>query len=164
MPDACISINKVLAKEGSAVIENDDGRGPSKYGVTLKTAQGFGLRWTADDIRHLSPDSARLFYLQYFYAPSNVALLHNQELSDKVFDLAVNLWIPTAVRLLQRAVGVKIDGVLGMKTADAANAMNPEDALSWLRAMAETHYREIAAKYPQEADKLPGWLNRLAMA
>src|SRR5690348_11184504 len=113
MPDACISINKVLAKEGPTVIENDDGRGPSKYGITLKTARGFGLSWTADDIRHLTAQDAKIFYMQYFYVPSNVALLHSQELSDKVFDLCVNLWISTAVRILQRAVGVKADGILG---------------------------------------------------
>lgn len=163
MPDASISINKVLDNEGGHFIPQDQGRGASRWGITLATAQSAHPSWKATDIWGLTRDEAYQFYLKYIWTESHCALLVDQEVCDKVFDLYVNMG-PKAIKLLQEVCGEVDDGILGPETAAAANREVPDVLLEKYRAAAESRYREIAADNPSQAGNLPGWLARLAKA
>jgi len=156
------AITPLLAHEGSTLVPEDNGRGPSKYGVTLKSAREFYPHWTAADIARLDPAGAAEFYRVAFWRRYGVGLIESQGVADKVLDLAVNIGGGTAVRLLQSAVGVKQDGLIGPKTARAVNATDPWRTLATLRVLAERHYRDLVARNPKLAPCLPGWLARLA--
>lgn len=154
------AINKLLEHEGSRYVPDDHGRGPSRYGVTLKTAQERFPNWTAQDIRDLNKSAATEFYRQEFWKRYHLERIQDQQLANKMLDLTVNLGGTTAVRLLQRAAGVEpVDGILGSRTAAAANHMPQTTAL--LQAVAEEHYRKIVEARPEWANCLEGWLARL---
>lgn len=80
------------------------------------------------------------------------------------FDAAVNCGVTTAAKLLQRAVRVADDGVIGPKTLAAVAAAGPGllDAMLWERVR---YYRSISiAKRSDGRDLkvfLPGWLGRV---
>jgi lysozyme family protein len=100
----------LLDHEGNTYVADDHGRGPSKWGITLRTAQECEPGWTADTIQNLTRDQAAAFYEVHFWNRYNIGLLESQEVAGKVCDLAVNVGPGTAIQLLQRAVGTHPDG------------------------------------------------------
>lgn len=98
------------------------------------------------------------FYRNCFWKPF-MADLQDQELANWLFDKGVNMGIPQAVKLLQRAAGVTDDGKYGPKTA-AAVAAAGDDLLGRCREQARAFYTALAAKDPSQAQFLNGWLKR----
>src|SRR5215472_14605342 len=90
----------LLDHEGGAYVADDHGRGPSKWGITLQTAQGCEPGWTADTIQNLTRDQAAAFYEAHFWNRYNIGLLDSQEVANKVCDLAVNAGPGTAIKFL----------------------------------------------------------------
>ena len=152
----------LLNHEGGTYVNDDHGRGPSKWGITLQTAQEFEPAWNPDTIRNLTRDQAGAFYEAHFWNHYNIGLLNSQDVANKVCDLAVNVGPGTAIKFLQRAVGAHPDGVLGPATAAAANAMNPDTVLAGVKQAGSDYYHQIAEVHPEWAADLPGWLSRLS--
>ena len=161
MSSFALFVDILLANEGGAYVPDDHGRGPSKWGVTLETAQGYEPGWTADTIQNLTRDQAAAFYEAHFWNGNHIGLLESQEVANKVCDLAVNVGPGTAIKLLQTAVGTKPDGILGPATAAAANAMDPDVVLAQVRQAGASHYQQVVEAHPDWADQLPGWMARL---
>jgi len=84
--------------------------------------------------------------------------LSSDELSARVFDTSVNMGAKTAVMLLQRGLGITVDGVWGPSTVSAANAL--VDAVERFKAQRADHYKQIAANDPSKVQYLKGWLAR----
>lgn len=155
------AVNDLLTKwEGSGVIPDDHGRGPSKYGVTLKTAQQFYPNWTAENIENLTKDQAAGFYHVAFWEDYHYDQIHDPHLAAKVFNEAVNLGGPTANKILQRCVGAHDDGVIGPGTLGAVNGGDPVKILECFKEGCEARHKEVAEKYPELAGNLQGWLAR----
>lgn len=104
----------VIGHEGGYVHNNQDPGGETKFGISKRS-------YPHEDIKNLTLDRAKDIYyndwwlpLQAFDLPEPVAIL--------VFDMAVNMGKGPAVRCLQRAVNVHIDGILGPDTRAAVKA------------------------------------------
>ncbi len=172
MSDVKIAVKSVIDQEGSAVVPNDNGRGPSKYGITLVTYQEYYPKATAEDIRALTPETSAAFYEMAFWKRYRIGRIDDQTLATKMLNLVVNMgaggWskrkrrlIEGAVTLLQKAIAVKQDGILGPETAAKVNALPAEEVLVKLRECAREHYKAIAAADPKKRGQLGGWLERL---
>lgn len=155
------AIAVVLSNEGGQFVPDDQGRGPSKWGVTLKTAQAFHPDWIAQDIQNLTYLGAQEFYRDAFWETYRIGLIENQELATKVFDLCINVG-PRVILWLQDVVGVKMDGVLGRRTATAVNSRDQEAVLAVVKAKASAYYHQIVLNDPGKVGLLTGWLQRLA--
>jgi type VI secretion system secreted protein VgrG len=83
----------------------------------------------------------------------------SQVVASKVFDMGVNMGIGTAVKILQKALGVAVDGVFGSGTLAAVNAASDALLPAYKQALA-AHYQSIVAAKPAEAKFLNGWLAR----
>ena len=156
------AIDPLLKREGSRYVADDHGRGPSKWGITLATLRELMPTATAADIQALGPAQASVVYRVLFWQRYRLALIDEQALATKLLDLAVNLGGGTAVKLLQRAVGVQDDGVLGPKTAAAVNSRPGPLVLEQLRTEAAQRYRNIVLAHPEWQEDLAGWLVRLS--
>lgn len=162
MSDFNAAVKVLLSHEGSDYVPDDHGRGPSKYGITLATAQdALYPDWTAKNIRALTEASAADFYHEAFWRRFHLGLIDDQEVATKMLELAVNIGPGTAIRLLQRAVGAGQDSLLGPATAGRVNSMPPAQVLAGIRAAGERHYRDIVVVHPEWANCLDGWLARL---
>jgi len=161
--DFALAIPIVLANEGEGYVADDNGRGPSKWGVTLESYQAFDPKATAADIASMTPAAATPFYQQEFWQRYHIGAIVDQSLATKTLDLAVNNGGTTAVKLLQQAVGLPAsqqDGVLGPITAGRANATSAATALAGLWLAARAHYLAIVAADPTKEPDLAGWLAR----
>lgn len=172
MSDFSQAVKVLLEQEGSEFVSNDNGRGASKYGITLATYREYYPEATAEDIRTLTPETSTAFYQMAFWTRYRIGRIDDQTLATKMLNLVANMgaggWskrkrrlVEGAVTLLQKAVGVKQDGILGPESAAAVNARPANDLLANLRECAREHYKAIAEADPAKRGQLRGWLARL---
>jgi lysozyme family protein len=95
-----------------------------------------------------------------------------QDVANKLFDMAVNMGVRQAGVLAQRAANGLLqdmpvpaarlmeDGVIGAKTLGAINALDPGAYVQALRDLSAALYRHIASINPAQAVNLTGWLRR----
>lgn len=123
---------EIVAREGGFVNDPDDPGGATNFGVTIHTMRRLGLDLTRDglidtgDVRALSREQARDIFMEQYFDRAGIARLP-EALQPSVFDMYVNSGA-NAVRILQRLLremgqDVDVDGVIGPKTAAAAQAV-----------------------------------------
>ncbi|MCA0272866.1 MAG: peptidoglycan-binding protein [Proteobacteria bacterium] len=179
MPSVNDIAMEIVAREGGYVNDPDDPGGATKHGVTLKTLRSLGVDLTGDgrveveDLRRLTPDKAAEIYVEHYYRRTGIALLP-EALQASVFDMYVNAG-NHAVRILQRLLNemghsLAVDGGLGAKTAEAAQAAAGDDPAlladaygiarrNYYYALAET--RPQSRKYARRRDGgKGGWIVR----
>ncbi len=97
------------------------------------------------DIKNITLEMAKAIYLADFWNKVNGGSLHDG-VAFQLFDFAVNSGISTAIRYLQRALGVADDGFWGPASQAAANAMTETDTIM-----------RLAAERLEYMTKLTGW-------
>jgi lysozyme family protein len=82
------------------------------------------------------------------------------QVAASLLSFAVNKNIPVAVKALQRVLGVRVDGVLGLVTIATLNQKDPKAIVDMFRAEWINYYHNIVAFNPDNAKFLDGWINR----
>lgn len=140
----------------------------SNFGISLRWFRGIKPQATAADIKALTQEGATHLYWTYFWEPKNLVAITLPRIAAKVLDGEVNMGATQGVRLLQKALGVDPDGILGPMTAARCNAASETILYGEYCDQAKSRYREIhdhqITQYGQAtADKnLSEWLERLA--
>lgn len=116
------AVEKVLGHEGGYADHPDDPGGKTRFGITEAVARRVGYK---GDMQELPLDLAKQIYKRDFWDAVKADELP-PGVRYAVFDAAVNSGPPQAVKWLQRALGVKDDGVIGPVTLAAANAQNAD--------------------------------------
>ena len=107
----------VVGHEGGYVFDPQDRGGETKFGISK-------LQYPTMDIPNLTIEDAKEIYLNDYWRRCQCDVME-YPLAVMVFDCAVNQGQPTAVRLLQDAVGVHVDGIIGPHTLEAVKAAPP---------------------------------------
>lgn len=110
-------IQFVISEEGRLVYNPRDPGGLTKYGISQRAYPNVDIRALTYD------DAAAIYRRDYWNAIRGDALPPGLDLI--VLDCAVNMGQGTAIKLLQEAAQVTIDGVLGEKTLAAARQHMP---------------------------------------
>lgn len=137
----------------------DDPRDPgglTKWGVSLRWHPELG----ADGIRNLTLEQARRIHADESWRPTRGDTLP-PPVALMMMDAAVNHDPHTAVILLQRALNVKEDGLLGPKTGQAlatAWALDPSQFLQELAARRAVYYARLQSTMGYAE---LGWMRRL---
>lgn len=101
-----------------------------------------------------------------FYRANYWDKIHGDELPPKlataVFDMAVNSGVGTAVRQMQVALGVDVDGVVGSKTIKAAWEKGKEGVVSFLTNRL-LFYIGIVQSKPDQRIWAKNWFKRIVM-
>lgn len=104
--------------EGGYVNRKDDKGGPTNMGITLaRLSQERGYKCTIQDLKNLTREEANAIYKKGYWDPIRADELPSG-LDYMVFDFYVNSgsW---AVKILQRVLGLKEDGIIGSLTMKA---------------------------------------------
>lgn len=126
------ALARVLQFEGGFVNHPLDPGGATNLGVTRATlARARARPVTVDHVRALTRSEAASIYRRFYWNAVRADDLPGG-LDLAVFDLAVNAGPARAARLLQKALGLPLDGVIGPKTLAAARAANPAEAIAAL--------------------------------
>ena len=146
--------NRTLGHEGGYVNNPLDKGGETIWGITLNTARANGYK---DAMKNMSRDQAKSIYLKAFWQRIQ-ADNYPTELSYQLFDAAVNHGIGNAVRMLQRAVCVADDGIIGQATINAIKAKPLNDVLVRFNAERLEFYTKLST-FPTFGK---GWVCRVA--
>ncbi len=150
--EQCLAV--VLDKEGGFSDHPQDRGGPTNMGITWKTfadwkgidAAGLspeGRETLISDLKALTRREVAEIYRSNYWLPMRCGDLPGPA-ALMLFDFGVNAGPRTAVKALQRAVGVTDDGSVGPITLASVRAM---DAAKLLEQMVEArlaHYRGLA--------------------
>lgn len=142
--------DRVIGHERGYVNDPADPGGETQWGISKRAYPHL-------DIKTLTREHAKDIYRTDFWQR-----VHADTLPDGVafqlFDFAVNSGIETAVRYLQRALGVADDGHWGPRSQKAANAISESDLI--LALCAERLDFMTRLKNWDHAGK--GWARRIA--
>jgi len=161
-----LSLKHMLGHEGG--FQNDprdpgnklpDGRaGCTMLGVTQASWESFvGKRVTQEKMKSLTVhDVAPIYKKKYWDA------VHADELPTGLdylmFDFAVNAGPGRAIKIMQAALGVTVDGVIGRNTLKAISNSDPHDLIEKFSDAKEEYYRSL-----RTFDTFgKGWLRRVA--
>ena len=111
MSDFDKAIQIVLQAEGNYSNNPADPGGETKYGISKRS-------YPNEDIKNLTLDRAKDIYYNDFWLPLQ-AYEFPEPVAILMFDMAVNMGKSAAVRCLQRAVKVEVDGIMGPVTRKA---------------------------------------------
>jgi lysozyme family protein len=78
-----------------------------------------------------------------------------------MFSCAVNCGYKVAIILLQRAAGVKDDGIFGRITRTTCNSLPPRQLCETFYTKWKDYYQAIVRNKPNQQVFLKGWLNRV---
>lgn len=140
------ALDRVLVQEGGFIHHSEDPGGATNLGITRRTlSQARGRPASVEDVRRLTrAEAASIYRRLYWDAIQGDALPPGIGLA--VFDMAVHSGPSRAVRLLQEALGVTADGILGPRTLAAARAA---DAADLVRRLSRARLGFLS--------RLPGW-------
>jgi lysozyme family protein len=144
------AVDRVLGHEGGYVNDLTDPGGETNWGISKRS-------YPQLDIASLTREDAVMIYRQDFWAPVRGDLLPDG-VAYQMFDFAVNSGIETAVRALQRVVGVEDDGFWGPISQAAAEAASETDMIMGLLAE-RLEFMTRTRNWPYHGK---GWARRIA--
>lgn len=148
------AFGRVIAHEGGFVDHPDDPGGATRFGVTERVARENGYRGSMRDFP--LAEARRIYRAKYWDAVRADEL--PAAVRFDVFDAAINSGPAQAIRWLQRAIGVRDDGVVGPATIAAARTFNG----SALAARFNGTRLEFMASLPTWSTFGRGWARRIA--
>lgn len=122
----------------------------TKYGISAMTYPNV-------DIKNLTVDQAKAIYKKDFWDALGMERFPSA-LQFQLFDAAINHSWRRTVQILQRAVGVADDGVIGPKTITATNAKELNDLLMLFLAERIEYFTKLSTFQTYAK----GWMMRCA--
>lgn len=156
-------INKILEDEGGYVNHPNDKGGPTNFGITLQTLSEWRHQeQTEDDVKNLSKEEAIIIlYQKYLTAPGFIAIPY-WDLKYLVVDMWVNHGPKNATLIIQRALGLPGDGIMGKHTLQSIVEQATVDTFRKVLAERIRFYGRIIKKNPDQAVFAAGWMDRVA--
>lgn len=144
------ALDFVLSQEGGYSNDVRDSGGETNFGISKKA-------YPDEDIKNMTRERAGELYRRDYYDKCNCGSLPFP-VALMLFDAAVNQGPARAARMLQEAVKVHVDGVIGQETVEAVNRLGIKETLAAFAGKRAFQY----GLHPQFVAYGFGWLRRLA--
>ena len=144
------AFDRLMGHEGGYTTGDGDPGGETKWGVSKRS-------YPDEDIPNLTKDRAKDIFRADFWDRINVGDLPDG-VAFQVSDFAYNSGVETAVRYLQRALGVADDGHWGPVSQRAARGASESDTIMRLLAQ-RLRFLTRLSNWPKAGK---GWVNRIA--
>lgn len=141
---------RLIGFEGGYTCNPADPGGATKYGISQRAYPG-------EDIAGMTLERAKLIYQRDYWGPAGCDVVPDA-VRYALFDAAVNQGVGNAVRMLQHAVHEDIDGILGPRTVQAIQSMDPARMLFRFDAARLVAYTDASAWTTFGR----GWVKRMA--
>lgn len=152
------AVNHVLKIEGGYVDDPSDAGGETNYGISKR-------QYPHLNIRALTLDGAIAIYYSDYWQAYGCGQLP-PVIGCFLFDSVVNHRPKTAIKFIQSAYRVSVDGVIGDETLGAIRRFaNNEDyvnnKLTLSLAYRADFYHDLAVEKPSQERFIMGWMRRL---
>lgn len=162
-----IAIPHTLVWEGGYVFHPADPGGETNRGITdrldgkvdgLVDIDGDGLGDV--DIRGLTEEQAKQVYKRRFWTRMQGDKIESQLIANILFDGFVNCGF-NGIKLIQRILNQKDDGIVGPRTLAAINAADELLLYNRYKQARIQYYEDLADRKPALKVFLKGWMNRI---
>jgi len=153
MADFNQAVALTLQHEGGYVNNPADPGGATNMGITQADMPG-------TPIKDLTAAQATQYYADHYWKPL-YSQITSQRVANKLFDMGVLFGVGTAVKALQTALDLVVDGVFGPMTLGAANRANEMLMLDAFKSELHAHVLAIVAARPASSVFLKGWQTRI---
>ena len=167
MADIMKFIPLLLTVEGGYVNDPDDPGGATNLGVTLATWRKAGYDIDgdgdidADDVRMLSvSDAVARVIKPKFWDRWHADDIRCQAVANILVDWLYNSGSP-GIRIPQKLLGVRQDGIVGPETLKALNGADQEEFFASIKSERIKYYSDLVARKPDLQKFFKGWMNRL---
>lgn len=152
------SLALVLKSEGGFVNHRNDPGGMTNLGVTSRVWEAY-VKHPVDEaeMRSLTPELVEPLYKAQYWDACRCSFLP-VGVDYAVFDAAVNMGSSRAAKILQKALGVAADGIIGNATIAMVAQADPAELLELFSLGKEAFYQSL----PTFQTFGKGWLNRVA--
>jgi lysozyme family protein len=156
----------ILKHEGGLSNHSSDPGGITKYGISLRFLQANNIDINTDgrvdskDIVSITIEEASDIYLKYFWNKMNLEPIRNDLLKLHLFDMGVNAGTKSAIKILQKMIGVTPDGVIGKMTLAAIDNYKGSIVADYASARL-AYYHKLTIRNPKLKVFIKGWTNRV---
>lgn len=141
---------RTLGHEGGYVNNPKDPGGETKWGISKRS-------YPELNIKNLTVEEASEIYKRDFLRPLRYDQYHDG-VAYQLFDFAVHSGPREAIRQLQQAISVKVDGIIGSNTIRRLDNLSESDLIMLLLA----ERIDFLADLPGWVDSGRGWMKRVA--
>lgn len=154
MADFKKAIKVILLHEGGYVFDKRDPGGETNFGISKKSYPDL-------DIKKLTVEQATEIYLRDYWLKLKLEQINDDRIALIIFDHAVNTGTHNTIRMVQKSVGVEVDGVIGNVTIKAVNQSDSRFLILDLCTARGEFYINLVNKKPLLRVFKQAWLNRV---
>lgn len=156
-------VKGILNVEGGFVNKKADRGGATKYGITIGTLS----RWrkkkvTVQDVMNLTKEEAATIYKEEYIRKPGFLNFGDEPLAEQLIDAGVNHGQAGAIKILQRALDLRDDGVIGPQTIAAVKALPFFVVYAKFISRRLRYYAAICDNDSKQLEFAAGWMNRCA--
>ncbi len=130
----------VLSQEGGYSDNAKDPGGATNLGITQATLSKWrGHKVARNEVQTLGVKEASTIYRRNYWQACKCDQLP-PALAFLMFDAAVNQGVSRAIKILQKSIDTKVDGIIGPQTLDAVKKRDPKRLIIEFAARRMRHY------------------------
>lgn len=166
MADVNKLIPFILRWEGGWVDDPDDLGQETNKGVTLKTYKAYCRRKgypvpTVERLKNLTDEQFCDILKTMYWDTCKADFIESQSVANAIVDWAWNSGTGTAVKEVQKVLGVKADGIVGNITLSAINSQSPLPLFGKIQQARLAYLERICKARPANNKFMRGWCNRV---
>ena len=166
MADVDKLVIHILKFEGGWSNDPDDLGGVTNKGVTFKTYKHY-CRMTSKpipsigDLRRLTDDEFKDILKTMYWNACKADFIDSQSVANAIVDWAWHSGTVTAVKEIQKVLGVTADGIIGNVTLAAINSRSPLPLFGAIQQARIAYLEGICKARPANQKFMKGWLRRV---
>lgn len=155
----------ILKWEGGYVHHKNDKGGATNRGVTYNTWEDYckrkGKEASLTTLRHMTKEEWRDIFTEHSWNPWQADKIASQRVANICVEWSWMSGARTAIKKVQKLLGVTADGIVGPKTLAAINGHSGDALFGQIKELRKKFYYGIVKQDPTQQIFLKGWLNRL---
>ena len=156
----------ILKWEGGFSNDPDDSGGATMKGITLNTFKAYrkekGLPVpTVNDLKSISDKEWTAILKSKYWDPFKADEIKSQAIANLIVGWGWGSGVVTAIKQVQKLLGLTQDGVVGNVTLSVINNSAPEQLFNKIWLARKDFFIDICINKPTQIKFLKGWTNRL---
>jgi lysozyme family protein len=152
----------ILKWEGGYVNDPLDKGGATNKGITIGTYRHFyGKDKGIEDLKTMSQAQWEKIFMAGYWQPFKATHIKSQGIANICVDWAWASGATTAIRNVQKVLGVTIDGIVGDETLTAINRADSKELFERIKTARIDFVEAIVKRTPSQKRFIKGWINRI---
>jgi lysozyme family protein len=152
----------ILKWEGGYVNDPLDKGGATNKGITIGTYRHFyGKDKGIEDLKTMSQAQWEKIFMAGYWQPFMATHIKSQGIANICVDWAWASGATTAIRNVQKVLGVTIDGIVGDETLTAINRADSKELFERIKTARIDFVEAIVKRTPSQKRFIKGWINRI---